>query len=67
MAKNPNPIFGNGFIQGTSLDDDIFGSLNVDDIRAGAGNDIIWGDGRDSSTGLSPTSGKGDRIYGEEW
>lgn len=66
MAKNPNPIFGNGFIQGTSLDDDIFGSLNIDAIYAGAGNDIIWGDGRDSSTGLSPTSGKSDRIYGED-
>jgi Ca2+-binding RTX toxin-like protein len=66
MAKNPNPIFGNGSIQGTSLDDDIFGSLNVDVIYAGAGNDIIWGDGRDSITGLSPIFGKVDRIYGED-
>ncbi len=66
MAKNPNPIFGNFSIQGTSLDDDIFGSLNVDVINAGAGNDIIWGDGRDSITGLSPISGKGDIIYGED-
>jgi Ca2+-binding RTX toxin-like protein len=68
MAKNPNPIYGVGTnpILGTGLDDDIFGSLIVDRINAGAGNDIIWGDGRDSSTGLSPASGKGDSIYGED-
>jgi Ca2+-binding RTX toxin-like protein len=58
----------------TNFDDDIFGTIDINDIRAQDGNDVIYGDGRDPTTGKSPVKvengvvvgiGKGDPIYGQ--